>query len=391
MKKKLAIITSHPIQYNAPLFELLARRNQVKIKVFYTWGETVLQEKFDPGFGKTVQWDIPLLNGYDFEFLENTSLDKGSHHFNGIINPNIINAIQKYNPDAILVYGWAFNSHLKVLRFFKNKLLVMFRGDSTLLTKQNPLKRIFRLLFLSWVYRHIDIALYVGKNNYDYYRKVRVKKNQLVLGPHAVDNQRFRCSDGRCKDDANQLKTELKISSQDFVFLFAGKLEPTKDPLTLVSAFIEANLGKNIHLVIVGNGLLEKQLKILASNNSCVHFLDFQNQASMPSIYEIADVFVLPSIGETWGLAVNEAMANGKIVLVSNKCGCALDLIEEGCNGYTFEAGNKTDLVDKLKKICSLNNEKKGAMKAHSLKIIEHYSFEAIAKAIEGTIYKAKK
>src|SRR6185312_6093732 len=167
--KRLAIVTTHPIQYNAPLFELLTKRNKIDIKVFYTWGETVLKRKYDPGFGKVIKWDIPLLEGYEYEFLANISSEKDSHHFNGIENPNIIKKINNYHPDAVLVYGWSFKSHLKVLRYYKNKIPVLFRGDSTLLDKKSWILSLKRNLFLRWVYRHIDFALYVGKNNYDYF------------------------------------------------------------------------------------------------------------------------------------------------------------------------------------------------------------------------------
>ena len=64
MAKKIAIVTSHPIQYYAPLFRLLAKK--VELKVFYTWGKEALV-KFDPGFGKKVEWDIPLLDGYEYQ------------------------------------------------------------------------------------------------------------------------------------------------------------------------------------------------------------------------------------------------------------------------------------------------------------------------------------
>src|SRR5688500_7891804 len=103
--KNLAIITSHPIQYNAPLFKLLALRKKLNVKVFYTWGETVLQNKFDPGFNRTIEWDLPLLEGYAYEFLDNAATDKGTHHFNGIINPVIIGRIRAFQPDALLIYG----------------------------------------------------------------------------------------------------------------------------------------------------------------------------------------------------------------------------------------------------------------------------------------------
>ena len=68
MGKRIAIVTSHPIQYYAPLFKLLAQR--IELKVFYTWGKDSV-EKYDPGFGKKVQWDVPLLEGYDYQYLEN--------------------------------------------------------------------------------------------------------------------------------------------------------------------------------------------------------------------------------------------------------------------------------------------------------------------------------
>ena len=99
-----------------------------------------MQAKYDPDFKKTITWDIPLLEGYEYEFIENIAKDKGSHHYNGIINPGLICKIKEWAPDAILLYGWNFKSHLKVMRYFKNKIPVWFRGDSTLLDKQNKVK-----------------------------------------------------------------------------------------------------------------------------------------------------------------------------------------------------------------------------------------------------------
>ena len=116
---RLAIVTTHPIQYYAPVFKLLA--DKIDVKVFYTWGSEAM-EKFDPGFGKAISWDIPLLDGYSYEWVKNTAPNPGSHHFKGIINPNLINQIKFWQADAILVYGWAYDSHLKVIRHFKNKL-----------------------------------------------------------------------------------------------------------------------------------------------------------------------------------------------------------------------------------------------------------------------------
>ncbi len=385
--KRLAIITSHPIQYNAPLFEWLAGRKKIEIRVFYTWGTSVLQNKYDPGFGKVIEWDIPLLQGYPYEFLENTAADKGSHHFNGIINPDIIATVTKYRPDALLVYGWSFKSHLSVMRHFKNKIPILFRGDSTLLDESSFLQSLKRTLFLRWVYRHIDIALYTGKSNYQYFRKAGIRSRQLVFGPHAIDNKRFACESDECRTAAGDIRTKLGIQPGELVFLFAGKIEPKKDPELLLAAFTEAVFPISIHLVIVGNGVLEEALKALYGKHTNIHFLDFQNQLNMPSVYEAADVFVLPSRGpgETWGLSVNEAMANGMPVIVSDKCGCAADLAENGVNGYVFTSGNKNELMQCLIKM-SGDRKMTTMMGKNSFTKIQSYSLENLGLAIEGIV-----
>src|SRR3954454_1006990 len=101
---RLAIITTHPIQYYAPVFKMLAQQTNLLVKVFYTWGKDSIS-KFDPDFGKQIEWDIPLLAGYDYQFLENTATDPGTHHFRGIINPTANERIKKFNPDGLLIYG----------------------------------------------------------------------------------------------------------------------------------------------------------------------------------------------------------------------------------------------------------------------------------------------
>src|SRR5690606_37765332 len=122
LKKKIAIVSTHPIQYNAPWFRLLAKEFNVDLNVFYTWSQSEKGSKFDPGFGKSITWDIPLLDGYNYKFIKNTSKEPGSHHFTGISNPTLIKEIEQWKPDAILVIGWSFKSHLACLRYFKKKV-----------------------------------------------------------------------------------------------------------------------------------------------------------------------------------------------------------------------------------------------------------------------------
>lgn len=367
---RLAIITTHPIQYYAPVFKQLAK--QVDIKVFYTWGEASIA-KHDPGFGKTIQWDIDLLDGYDYQWLNNTATDPGSHHFNGIVNPDIIDSIEAWQPDTILVYGWAYKSHLKVLRYFKNKLPVLFRGDSTLLDEKLGLKSLIRSVYLKWVYKHVDYALYTGLNNKAYFKKHGLQDERLVFAPHAVDNDRFAIT--RDKEVAD-LKQQLNINADSLLILFAGKLEDKKDPVLLLRSFI--NLGtNNVHLLFVGNGVLSSQLKQQANTHPNIHFMDFQNQTYMPVIYQACDIFCLPSRGpgETWGLAINEVMACGKPVLVSDKAGCAVDLVKININGYIHKAASVTDITENLASLVNSGKTVLSQMGKNSKRIIEQWSF----------------
>jgi len=321
---KLAIVSSHPIQYNAPLFALLAKEEKINLKVFYTWGIDSIKEKYDPDFKQVIQWDIPLLEGYHYQFLKNTSKEPGSHHFKGIINPDLNQEIEKWGADIVWVWGWAFDSHLKVLRYFKGKKEVWFRGDSTLLDEplSFSVKKILRRVFLTWVYRHVDKAFYVGTHNKAYFVKHGLKEKQLVYAPHAIDNDRFADPTGEYAKKAREIRTKLGVSENKKLLLFVGKFEPNKNLLELVKAINNTDLS----LLLVGNGPQEEILKEIAAEN--IFFMPFQNQSMMPVVYRVGDALIMNSKSETWGLAMNEALASGIPVLATEKCGGAIDLID---------------------------------------------------------------
>ena len=351
--KKLAIVITHPIQYYAPFFKILSKF--VELKVFYSAGN--YSKKFDHGFQQEIHWDLELLNDYNHEFVENKAKNPGSHHFWGIQNPSIIKKIDSYQPDVLLVYGWAYASHLKIISHYKNVLPIFFRGDSTLLDAKLGFKLILRKILLSWIYKHIDKALYVGSANRDYFKYFGLKAHQLSFLPHAVDNNRF--AENR-NSEAVILRKSLGIEDKVILILFAGKLESKKNPELLLQAYLKLRL-PNVHLLFVGSGHLESGLKqdvirqIESDKLSKIHFMDFQNQMQMPVIYQACDLFCLPSKGpgETWGLAINEAMASGKAILVSDKVGSAFDLVKPGVNGFIFCDQNVSDLYENLKHLCS--------------------------------------
>ncbi len=383
--KRLAIVTTHPIQYNAPWFKLLHERGLVLPKVFYTWSQAEFGKKFDPGFNKEVQWDIPLLDGYEFTFVDNTAKNPGSHHKKGIINPTLISQIESWKPDAILIFGWNFISHLQCIKYFHKKIPILFRGDSTLLRKQFFVKKIIRQAYLTWVYKFIDYALYVGEENKKYFKKYGLKNSQLIFAPHAIDNNRFDDIDGKYAAEAIEWRRQLQIDENVFTFLYAGKLEAIKDPLLLLS-FAQKFKEQAVHFIIAGNGPLQNILKEKAANNPKITFIDFQNQQKMPALYRLANCFMLTSKSETWGLCINEAMACGNVVIVRNTCACATDLVINNTNGFVFDAHNMDGLYQQCNELIS-NAILYKKMAAASKQIIKGYSFTHIVTAIENCLH----
>jgi glycosyltransferase involved in cell wall biosynthesis len=384
---KLAIITTHPIQYNAPLFKLLHERNNISIKVFYTWSQLEKGEKYDPGFGKKIQWDLPLFDEYDYSFVNNVSTKPGSHHYRGIDNPTLINEVQSWGANAILVYGWNFKSHFKAMRFFYGKIPVLFRGDSTLLDEKRGLKKMIRRYFLTYVYSNIDLAMYAGTANKDYFNAYGLKEKQLIFMPHAIDNNRFKENQFTQKKSL-ELRNKLNISKDALVFLFAGKLEPKKQPDFLAKAFMDIT-AKGVYLIIAGSGELEEFLKNKYGKHESIKFVEFQNQQQMPTLYAACDVFVLPSKGpgETWGLAINEAMAAGKAIIASNVCGAAYDIIYNNKNGFVFDKNNIEALQTCLRFFCE-NRDNVKIMGKVSLHIINEYSYQMGCVALEDALIK---
>lgn len=380
--KNLAIISTHPIQYYAPVFRLLTKRSKIKVKVFYTWEKG--SETFDRGFAQTVKWDIPLLDGYDYTFVSNHG--RQGRSFFAVQNPGLIAEIKSWAPDALLVFGWNYYSHLKCLLHFKGKALVLFRGDSHLLNEQRGLKKSLRRAWLKWVYRHVDYGLFVGANNRAYFLKHGLTNQQLVFAPHAIDNDRFNSDpNGETTSRALSFRESLGFTSNDIVLLLAGKLEPVKNPALLISAVSSLD-DQRIKLLVVGNGPLEKEFQEQFKNNSNIVFIGFQNQSIMPIVYRAADLYCLPSKSETWGLAVNEAMACSRPVLVSDKVGCAVDLVREGVNGFVFRHDDQVDLIKKISHFANLSIGERNNLGLNAQQLIANWNFSAIAESIESIV-----
>ncbi len=377
---RLAIVATHPIQYHSPVFRELSNSKGLDVRVFYGWEGTA--NSIDHGFGKKVAWDIPLLDGYDWEIVPNSAREPGAHHFAGIDLPDLNERIEHWNAGAVLIYGWSYKAHLDAMRHFHGKIPVLFRGDSNLLDETPGIKKLLRRIYLKGIYKNIDFALAVGTNNIRYYEALGLRPEQIKFAPHAIDNARFEENAGEKSAAAMGWRRRLGIEDHHIVLMFVGKLEYKKAPDLMLAAFEQLN-AEGMHLVFVGSGELEKLLRSKTSS-SRVHFVGFQNQTAMEVVYRMADAVVLPSRGpgETWGLAINEAMACGVAVIASSKVGCAVDLIDPGVNGFVFEANSHRMLNEALKKIQLVGKSGLSQFGARSKKIIQNWTIAKQANSV---------
>lgn len=365
-KTRLAFIVSHPIQYYVPLYQRLAAGGDVEIKVFYTW-HAATQGIRDHGFGKVIAWDIPLTSGYDFAQVENTSRNPGTHHFWGLRNPALVTEVLAWRPDFVHVTGWAWFSHLQALfELHQRGIQTLFRGDSHLLDRPSrggvtwQIKRLILRKVFSWPAEF----LYVGKANRAYYETFGVKDDRLHYCPHSIDVDRFTDPSGQYLAEAQQWRNALGIGNR-LVVLFVGKFEQKKRPVELMEAFSKLNNGAT--LLLVGDGVLRGPIEEAArARPDRFRVLPFQNQSRMPVVYRMGDLLVLPSShAETWGLAVNEAFASGLPAIVSDRVGCAQDVITPEV-GTVFPARDWARLTKDLAELTSNSDTLKLMGKAAS-------------------------
>lgn len=384
-KPNVYFIVSHPIQYFVPLYKHLAKNDAINTKVFFLSDETV-KGGVDKQFGVKFTWDIPLLDGYEYAFVKNASWKPSiSNGFWGVFNPGLIRNLWRLPKGMVVISGWNYSSYWLSYFFaflFGHSVAIRCEAPFYKESQREGIGKHIRKFLIGKVLLNglIDKYLYVGQQNKKFYKYFSAPDKKLFFSPYSIDNERFK--EGVFHYDKREQRAKLGIQDDDYVILFTGKFTPVKRPLDLVKAFHALDLS-NKHLVLVGDGILKEEMSgyISANHVKGVHFTGFINQSELPGYYVIADVLVLCSESETWGLSVNEAMACGLPVVVSDKVGCCEDLVKEGLNGYIFPKGDVDALAKALERVAQQRSKISG-MGLESERIINEYTIERSAEGI---------
>lgn len=379
---RLAILVSHPIQYFVPLYRRLAKEPELSVKVLFC-SRQGLDDYYDAGFGKFLQWDIPLLGGFEHVFLPNVRRTDNLQGFFSLVNPALFKELLTHRPDALLVPGHSNVTYIfGMLAARLLRIPVFMRCETHLLLQRSAVKRSVRRVVMGFIYRQVCArCLAIGSRNRDFYLSFGVPPERIFEAPYVVDNDFFIDGFQRHADERETVLGEIGLNKDVPIILFVAKLASRKRPMDLLRAY--NTLRRNGHqagLVFIGSGPLEDQLRAYTAENCLtdVRFLGFRNQSELPRYYAASDIFVLPSENEPWGLTINEVMCAGLPVVASEEIGAVPDLVSHGENGFTFPAGNIDRLTDSLERLVCHETLRR-EMGRRSLERIRQWNFDRCA------------
>jgi glycosyltransferase involved in cell wall biosynthesis len=374
-KVHVAVLNSHPIQYFAPLYRFLHASNDISLTALYATNHS-LRGGLDPGFGQRVAWDIDLLSGYHALFVGPAATRRTPGGFFSLVVPEIWREVRSGKYDVLWLHGHSYAMNLIALLAAKSRgMPVLMRSETHLGLPRTWAKRVLRSLVMRVLYSLCDCCLPIGTENRRFYESLGVAKAKLHLVPYAVDNDRLEPASRLSPPERATARSAFGLDPEAFVILYVAKFSRRKHPEHLLRAVsLLKNRGCRMTVLMVGSGELEASLRELAQREGIdVVWAGFRNQSELPPIYGLSDVFVLPSEGEPWGLAVNEAMCAGLPIIATDSVGCAADLIQE-TNGFTYPVGDIPRLAAALERVF-LGRGLRARLGADSRRIISHWSY----------------
>src|SRR5579875_2943832 len=386
---RVAYLVSHPIQYQAPLLRLLAQQPDFSLKVLF--GANTAAGIRDPGFGTAVKWDVPLLEGYPHEFLP--ALAKGGITNFRPMNLGLGRRLKRGGFDVLWVHGYTRPAHILAIITAKRlgmKVMVRDEAHGANVRRSGPREHA-RRAFYAFLTRTVDAFLAIGILNRDYYRRLGVPEERIFSVPYAVDNEFFQGRAAQAARNREELRRSLRLAPGRPIVLFAGKLIARKGPMTLLDAYRrlspDGRSEPEPYLLFAGDGELRAAIEEFAANLGwrSIRVLGFRNQTELPALYDLCDLFVLPSSYEPWGLVVNEVMNAAKAVIVSDRAGCGPDLVKPGVNGAIFPSGDAGALADAMAALLGDRHALR-RMGTSSREIIERWSFNEDLAGIRAAL-----
>jgi glycosyltransferase involved in cell wall biosynthesis len=360
MKKRVALLVGSPAPLD-PRFERMAASPDYEIKVFYCRPRQADQH-----------WHMRAIP-YPASFLHNWA-PRSWYGYCMIsdIHPGIWRAFTRFQPGVIIVHGFATLTCLLAILWARcHRVPYLLRGDSNVLDEERPSHRPrgFRRRYLRWLVRHAAAVTSIGELNHSFWKFHGADDKRIFFVPCGVDTDYFREQAEPWRARRTEVRSENGWN-HDHLILYVGRLVRQKRVDILIEAMRKLDPSRqDIALLIVGDGIERGRLVEQARDLKNVYFLGFKDRHDLPQYYAMAEVFVLPSEIEPWGMVVVEALACGLPVIATRKVGAAWDLIHEGENGFIIPENDAAALAATIDR----------AFQPHYIPMDEKESQEAVA------------
>lgn len=378
----MAIISTHPVQYHAPVYREIER---LGLPVTAIYGSDFSVAGYhDREFDVEFSWSTDLLSGYSPIFLSRVA-EGGAATAETTSARGLSKALSQIAPDAVLLTGyWPAFLRQATLQLLVRRQPILFRAETADHARERAwLRGLGRDVVLRQYYRRCRALIYIGKRSREHFERLGADGREMFFSPYCVDASVFE-SDESSRDRLRaSARAELGLRSDQIVLIFAGKLVHRKGPDLLIDAIqgLPADLRLRMAVVFLGDGEMRTTLEG-RSDAVDLRFVGFQNQHQLSRYYHAGDVLVLPSrSGETWGLVVNEALLHGLPCLVSAGVGCAPDLVASGETGEVFETNSAVGLRDGLGRLLDWFRDDV-EMREKCRQQVRRYSVSAAAQGI---------
>jgi glycosyltransferase involved in cell wall biosynthesis len=391
-KLRVLTISSHPIQYGAPLFRLMAAHPRLDFQVAYCSLRGAESANYDAEFGANVQWDVPLLDGYKWTHIPNRG--NGSETFWSWRNTGLWKFIRQGNFDAVISHIGYVRATFWIAYFAARSVGIpfIFGTDASRIEPRDESKSKLAIKKILWpaVFSLAGQVLTASSAGRDMMLSLGFPADRVSMTLDTVDNNWWLAQANAT--DREEARGSLGFTPGQKIILFCAKLQPWKCPLDLLRAFASAaNAIPGATLVFAGDGAQRAELENEAAQlniSDKVRFLGFVNQSQLPKLYKSADLMVIPSRYEPFGLVVNESMLCGCPVIASDRVGAVRDLITPGETGFVYPQGDVEALANTIRQALA-DPAHLNALRENALARIHSWSPQASAEALVGAIESA--
>jgi glycosyltransferase involved in cell wall biosynthesis len=387
---KVAVIAYYPMPFQSVFFQAIEQREDLELQVYYLWGEGCETSIYNEEFDAEIAIDPELLDGYSYHVLPNWSRHQRFGHYFDFLNPALVPRLLSDRPDLILISGWNYLPHMAVALLSKlTDIPYILRTDTNGLLADPAPSRSPRTLYRNLLIDNASAILYSSTANRIFYEdRLGIPATRLFSSPLVVDNARFESQYQQYHPRRDDIREAIGITNDAPMVLYLGKISRLKRPRLLLEGARPLLEQRRINLVYVGEGSQRSELEEFVADEQLpqVFFEGFVPNEEVARYLSAADIFVLLSAADAFGLAINEAMVCHNALLLSQGCGAGHDLLYDGKNGFMIPGEDASEVTVALTEMLA-DPQTLEAMKSASASMIDQWG---PAQAAAGVAHAAR-